>query len=98
MFTTKIRNQIYPPLVSNNSYVEQSASQKHLGLRCFHVSIGYWNQFSTMLPSNNQYKRNLRNLPRAVSLITLKKMVVQETFLLFQDTEKPIIFLISIIQ
>lgn len=32
MFTTKIRNQTYPPLVFNNSYVEQFATQKHLEL------------------------------------------------------------------
>ena len=32
MFTTKIRNQTYPPLVFNNNCVEQFATQKHLEL------------------------------------------------------------------
>ena len=32
MVTSKARYQIYPPLVSNNSYVEHSVSQKHLEL------------------------------------------------------------------
>ena len=32
MFTSKARYHIYPPLVSNNSYVKHSVSQKHLEL------------------------------------------------------------------